>query len=350
MSELPSISVVIPSYNRGHALGAVLRPLMDDPTARELIVVIDGSTDDSLQVIQALARIDPRVVALPIANSGEMAAREAGARVAGGEIVLFLDDDVLAEPGLVTGHAARHAAGGADVVLGYMPVELDGRPTAEDFASRIYAREYEGRCLIFERDPISVLRELWAGNFSMRRDACLAVGMPNPRYTARYHPDRDFGLRCLEAGLTGVFDRSLRARHLHSRPLAAFIRDARSQGAARVLMQELHAGQIPAMWGEEFERGLPSPAARLVRLGRRPRAGAALAGGLSALVRAAGRVRAWPAQLAAARLLRRLEQQRGAIEETRVAHADPVRDAGSRRAAARSAEPRTAAAPVFPAT
>lgn len=315
MPDLPSISVVVPTYNRADALEAIIRPLIADPTAHEVIVVIDGSTDHSLQVVQALARRDRRLRALPITNGGEMAAREAGARAATSEIVLFLDDDVEAEPGLVAGHARRHAAGGADVVVGYMPVALASRFRAEDFATRIYAREYEGRCLIYERDAVSVLRELWAGNFSMRRDACLAVGMPNPRYTARYHPDRDFGLRCLDAGLTGVFDRSLSARHLHRRPLRAFVRDARSQGAARVLMRELHAARLPALSGLEFERGLPAPAARVVRLGRRRRASTALSTMLTLIVHTAGRLRLWPAQLGAARLLRRLEQQRGALEQ-----------------------------------
>jgi hypothetical protein len=97
--------------------------------------------------------------------------------------------------------------------------------------------------------------------------------------------------------------------------LPAFIRDARSQGAARVLMQELHRGRVPAVTVLEFERGLPAPAAQLVRLGRRRRASAALSGILTVGVRAAGGLRLWPAQLTAARLLRRVEQQRGAIDQ-----------------------------------
>ena len=44
-----------------------------------------------------------------IENRGDMGARAEGARAATGEIVLFIDDDVLANPGLVTGHARRHA-------------------------------------------------------------------------------------------------------------------------------------------------------------------------------------------------------------------------------------------------
>ena len=97
MPDLPSISVVIPTYNRAHGLEPVLRPLMADPTAEQLIVVIDGSTDDSLQVAQALAREDSRVSPLVIANSGEMAAREASRRD-GIEAVVIVTPNHLHHP------------------------------------------------------------------------------------------------------------------------------------------------------------------------------------------------------------------------------------------------------------
>lgn len=319
VSSHPPISVVVPTYNRAQALKRILDPLLADPGAHEVIVVIDGSADGSLELVQRMSETEPRLHAVWIENSGEMAAREAGARAATGEIVLFIDDDVLAEPGLVSGHARRHAERAADVVVGYMPVALPPQRSADDFATRIYAREYEGRCEIYERDPESVLGALWAGNFSMRRDTCLAVGMPNPRFTARYHPDRDFGMRCRAAGLTGVFDRSLRAQHLHSRSLDAFMRDARSQGLARVLLAGQH-GDV-TLDGDEFERDLPAGAAGLIRLGRRPRAHAVLARSLAVLVQTAGRARVWAAQDVAARLLRRLEQQHGAIEQSQRAAA-----------------------------
>ncbi len=311
----PTISVVVPTYNRAHALERALAPLLADHAAEEVIVVIDGSRDGSLELVDRLARHDRRLRALFIENSGEMAAREAGARAANAEIVLFLDDDVLAEPGLVAGHAWAHAGTQRAVVVGYMPVRLiDGR-TPVDFTTRLYAREYEGRCAIWEDDPSSVLSALWAGNFSMRRADCLALGLPNPRYTERYHPDRDLGLRCLEAGLHGVFDRSLRAVHLHERPLEAFARDARSQGAARVLMPALHPQRVRPPDVREFERGLPSSLSAVVRLGRRPRAYRSVAPVLGRLVAETGRAHLWRLQDRAGRLLRRLEQQRGAIEQ-----------------------------------
>ena len=317
MPELPSVSVVVPTYNGVSLLERVLRPLVEDPAATEVIVVVDGSRDGSKELVDQLARDDPRLRSLLIDNSGDMGAREVGARAARGEIVLFVDDDVLAHPGLVSGHARRHAEDGAQIVVGYMPVVVSARRGPDDFPLRFYASEYEGRCEIYEREPASVVRHLWGGNFSMRRADCLAIGMSNPGFTEHYHGDREFGLRCLEAGLSGVFDRSLSAAHLHDRTLESFVRDARSQGAARVLLPAFHpAIESPPEPGE-FARGIPEPVAGLVRLCRRPRAHAAMSASLERLLRVAGVARLWLVQDYAASMLRRIEQQQGAIEQSR---------------------------------
>lgn len=323
MPDLPSVSVVVPTYNGVGLLERVLEPLVADPAASEVIVVVDGSRDGSRELVDRLARDRPRLRSLFIENSGDMGARDAGARAASGEIVLFVDDDVVADPGLVSGHARRHAERAGDVIMGYMPAEVPTRRASEDFALRLYAREYEGRCQIYERDPESVVRELWGGNFSMRRADCLAIGMSNPGFTEHYHADRDFGIRCLEAGLNGTFDRGLSATHLHERTFASFIRDARSQGAARVLMPEFHPTVVSPPAPGEFERSLPWPLAGLVRLSRRPRAYTAISAVLDRVVGTAGAARVWRLQDIVARVLRRIEQQRGAVEQTRRRHARP---------------------------
>jgi glycosyltransferase involved in cell wall biosynthesis len=317
MPGLPTTSVVVPTYNGAPLLERILRPLLDDPAASEVIVVVDGSRDGSFELVERLARAEPRLRPMLIENRGDMGAREAGAQAATGEVVLFVDDDVLANPGLVTGHARRHAERAADVVVGYMPVTPTRRRKGDEFALHMYAREYEGRCEIYERDPESVVRELWGGNFSMRRADCLAIGMANRAFTEHYHADRDFGIRCLEAGLTGTFDRTLAATHLHERTLAGFIRDARSQGAARVLLPRFHAGTVSPPTRDEFAQGLPSPLSRVVALTRRPRFYLAISRLLASLVHATGRVHLWAVQRALARVLRRVEQQHGAIEQAK---------------------------------
>jgi len=290
--------------------------LLADPAASEVIVVVDGSRDGSLELVERLAQDEPRLRPLFIENSGDMGARDAGARAAGGDVVMFLDDDGLADPGLVTRHAERHAEGAADVMVGYMPVKPSAHDTADNFALRIYAEEYEGGCQGYDRDPRSALQHLWGGNFSMRRADCLAIGMKNPGFTEHYHADRDFGIRCMEAGLTGTFDRALSAVHLHERTLESFVRDSRSQGAAGVLLARFHPRIVAAPGPAQFAARLPRPLRDLVHLTRRPRAYALVSPSLKLLLRAPGVARVRVLQENLARVLRRIEQQHGAIEQS----------------------------------
>jgi glycosyltransferase involved in cell wall biosynthesis len=91
----PAVSVVMPVYNAGgwlaHSIGSVRAQTYPD---WELLAVDDGSTDDSLARLRALAAADPRIrpIAMP-ANGGVAAARNAGIEAARGRWIAFLDSD-----------------------------------------------------------------------------------------------------------------------------------------------------------------------------------------------------------------------------------------------------------------
>jgi glycosyltransferase involved in cell wall biosynthesis len=302
----------MPTYNRRELLPRVLEPLLADDVAAELVVVVDGSRDGSIELLNELAARDHRLRPVFIENRGKEGARQAGVEHAQGEIVLLLDDDVLAEPGLVAGHAEAHSADRDLVVVGYMPVRFPSRRRPGDVSTLLYATEYEGRCHEYEHDPSLVLRTLWGGNLSLRREDALRIGFVS-EFSQGYHQDRDFGLRCLKAGLRGRFDRRLGAVHLHERSLEAFIRDARRQGAGRLQVHALHPELLPPLRADEFASGLPTPVRELVLACRRPRAEALCRGGVAMTASAAGRLRLWSAETAAVKVLRRIEQQRGAL-------------------------------------
>jgi glycosyltransferase involved in cell wall biosynthesis len=306
-----SLSVVIPTHERALLLPRILAPLLADDGAIEVVVVVDGSTDGSLELLQAIAAEHPKLRPLWHENRGKEATRQAGVEAARGELVLLLDDDVLAAPGLATGHAAAHDAEDA-VVVGYSPVALPDH-AAGNASTLLYAAEYEGACRGVEADPDSVLRRLWGGNLSLRRADALRVGFLSPAFRERYHQDQDFGLRCRRAGLRGRFRRDLRATHLHHRPLSAFRRDARHQGAGRRELRRLHPDQLEPLTRDHFAAGLPGPLRAVVLACRRPRTAAAGGALLGALARAAVVARAHPVETAALKLLRRIEQQRGAL-------------------------------------
>lgn len=310
--SLPATSVVIPTYNRGVGLASIVRPLLDDPFLQDIVVVVDGCKDGSIELLQELARTDSRLKPVWIPNAGEMGARSVGIQRASGEIVLLLDDDVRTRPGLAQRHAGWHAQRVGLVVLGYMPTVSPADHVGARFSTRLYAQEYERACKRYEERPAEILDHLWAGNISLRRNDALRVGMDNTEYAPTYHADREFGLRCQKAGLVGVFDRSLEAEHVHSRSLDAFRRDARAQGAGRQRLYELHGDLIGEPPKAEFEQGLAPPLGALVKVTRRPRAYRLVTAGLSVTLSAADRFRLSAVEIPAAKLLRRVEQRMGA--------------------------------------
>jgi len=89
----PSVSVIIPTYNRGHLLpDAIDSVLAQDFSDYELIVVDDGSTDNTLTILDGYTN---RVKVYRQTNQGVSAARNHGITVSSGEFIAFLDSDDL---------------------------------------------------------------------------------------------------------------------------------------------------------------------------------------------------------------------------------------------------------------
>lgn len=95
----PFFSVVIPLYNKGAHIGETIKSVLAQSlTDFEIIVVDDGSTDDSLKVVQSLSS-DLRLSIIEQANGGVSQARNRGVEIARGEYVAFLDADDFWKPG-----------------------------------------------------------------------------------------------------------------------------------------------------------------------------------------------------------------------------------------------------------
>jgi glycosyltransferase involved in cell wall biosynthesis len=96
----PDVSVVVPTYNRAHVLGPSLASLLAEPVASEVIVVDDGSTDDTQALLASYQ--DPRVRYVPRPHAGIAETRNAGIAAARAPMVAFHDSDDLALPGRLT--------------------------------------------------------------------------------------------------------------------------------------------------------------------------------------------------------------------------------------------------------
>lgn len=248
----PRISVVAPTYKRRHALPGFVEPLLEEPQLHELVIAVDGSDDGSVEWIEEKRHEDDRLVLLDLRNRGAGATRQAGIEAATGEVILLMDDDVIAELGLVAGHLAHHAELEPKVVIGYMPNDWTRLPRGRRGIAYIYREAYEMRCAEFAADPNLILHGFWGGNFSMPRSDFLRIGVQGLAVT-RGQDDREFGIRCAKAGMRAVFDPALRGLHLYDRNLEQWRSDSRIQGESRRLLHEAHADLV----GGELMRDPP---------------------------------------------------------------------------------------------
>ena len=266
---LPSLSIVMPTFNRAASLETSVRAALHDDAVQEVIVVVDGSVDGSLERLEAMARDDGRLRPIWVDNGGQFRALATGVERATGEVVLLIDDDVVLRPGTAAGHARRHRGEDGLVVLGYMPTRLSVPRRPGQFATWLYADDYEWQCRIYDVDPDAVLRNLWGGNLSLRRRDALCVGLTRADGRRHYNEDREFGLRCMKAGLRGVFCRQLSADHHHQRSLPAYMADARRRALGDMAVHAEHADVVGPLTLRRYAEGLPWPARLVIGLGPR---------------------------------------------------------------------------------
>lgn len=102
MIQQPKVSIIIPVYNTAAYLRQAIRSVMDQTLSEiEIIIVNDGSADESGNIIRELAAEDSRIIFFEQENRGQSVARNVGLGCATGEFVYFMDsDDLLAKNAL----------------------------------------------------------------------------------------------------------------------------------------------------------------------------------------------------------------------------------------------------------
>lgn len=188
------VSVVVPVYNRGDLLAEVVENVLSQSWPHvELIIVDDGSTDDTLAAARAFSAVKPdsiKVVAR--ANGGPGAARQTGVEHSRGEFVQFLDSDDLLMPGKLECQVLALKSD-PDAGIAY------GRTLLEEGDTRRHAPEMWRGEPYRELMPTVLIGRLWdTSNPLYRREALRLIG---PWSNRRQLEDWEFDCR---AGRSGV--------------------------------------------------------------------------------------------------------------------------------------------------
>src|SRR5713101_6776524 len=238
-----SISVVIPTFNRAAMLAATLESFAAQTLPAdqyEVVVVDDGSEDVTSQVCRDFAsRIQLKY--LHIENSGTSVAKNTGILASRGRILLFFDDDDVADSRLLEEHVKAHQQHPEEnvAVLGY----TTWAPTLPVTPLRRYVTE-TGRFLFAYGDlkdgQILDFTYFWAGRCSCKRSLLAKHGVFNRQFRAAGIEDIELGYRLSKFGFRVVFHRA--AVSYMTRPLTfeGFCDRCERQGEALFLFSQLH--------------------------------------------------------------------------------------------------------------
>jgi glycosyltransferase involved in cell wall biosynthesis len=208
-----TVSVIIPTRDYGRYIGEAIESLQHQSEAGwDCVVVDDGSTDDTAEIVSALAASDRRIAYVAQSGAGPSVARNAGLAATSGEFVQFLDADDYLGPRKLA-HQLEVFAGHpeADVVYGAVRYFAEG--VAGDREENSGRRWIDGPELRgFSGPGSSALAALVDDNFMVidapliRRSLLKKIGGFDPRI--RRMEDWECWLRCALAGAYFVYDDS----------------------------------------------------------------------------------------------------------------------------------------------
>ncbi len=257
--DLPSVSVIVPIYNQADTLPTTLPALLGQDHPAEVLLVDDGSTDATGDVLRDLtAGYDAVRILSHGTNRGRAAARNTGIAEATGEVLLFLDGDMRPASDFVRQHALLHRD--ASLIGAISHPVLEGLDSADPYHRYLGARR---ETLSRQAGTPIHFKYFIIGYTSVKVEAMRAVGGLDERFT--YGEDIDLAIRLHRYAPGGLVyaDRAIVHHYAHG-TLDDRLRKLREFGRNNLpLLLEKH----PAMASEANLDFVVSPVRWLLRPG-----------------------------------------------------------------------------------
>jgi len=220
MSEYPHISIIVPVFNGGIQFCACVSSLLkiEFPKNKlQVILVDDGSTDSTSQWLFK-QKLPPYFEIITHAeNKGRVAARNSGIKNAKGDVVIFLDADMVVKQDFVTQHIKAISKPGVVAVSGLLIANPDHNRTGLQYYLFKYRKR--GAKQFGENKPIP-FNYLITGNMSVRLEAINRCGLFDENYIGYGGEDTDYAIRLWELYPNGLrFSSKATSIHFHDETL-----------------------------------------------------------------------------------------------------------------------------------
>lgn len=220
IDQSPRLSVIVPVYNGARYVARAVYSILQQGSKvlLEIIIVDDGSTDDTLQIIQRFATEDERVRVLHQENAGQAVARNTGVANARGELVAFLDADDTWYPTKLEEQLALLERTGSDFIFANADIVDD------------HGTHYGNQFSIIRPARGNIYHKLLFGNFITTSTMMIVktffntLGGFDVSARRRYVEDYDLWLRAARKG---------RADYIAA-PLVSYLRHAGSSSRATI--------------------------------------------------------------------------------------------------------------------
>ena len=212
MVEKMKISVIIPTYNGAHKISGVLHSLEKQTRMPdEVIVVIDGSTDGTTDMLRLKNFGLPGLKMIEQENGGRAKVRNRGAKEASNELLIFLDDDMRPEPGCVNEHLQHHLLSQKSILTGAQIDPADN--TRTDFQKfKAYLSNKWSADMKNYSDLLPLSQPyITAANFSIAKDLFNELNGFDERLTDA--EDYDLAVRAQRAGVPLYYNHKAFAWH-----------------------------------------------------------------------------------------------------------------------------------------
>lgn len=206
MSNVESVSIVIPTYQRESVLLETVRHLLNQETLANEIIIVDQTLDHDPSTAMCLQKWHDEGVIhwVKLPEPSVPKAMNSGLQIAHQPLVLFVDDDVIPVPDLVAIHAQTHSQRRVALVAGQVIQSWHISWTSEQRESTVFAsstRRY--------------VNEFMGGNFSIKREIGLKLGGFDENFRwAAYRFEAEFAARLLGSGEKILYEPTASIYHL----------------------------------------------------------------------------------------------------------------------------------------